>query len=721
MRTLLIDNYDSYTYNLFQLIAEVNGIEPTVVTNDVSPTNAPDLDEFDNIVISPGPGHPGRPGDFGICADVIARTRIPLLGVCLGHQGIAVGMGGTVDLAPQARHGHLTKLNHDGADLFEGLPEQFIVVRYHSLCAVEPLPDRVVATAWAEDGVIMGLKHLDRPLWGLQFHPESVASEYGRELMGRFRDITIARNNGKRAPLPPTTISLAPTTTVPAKPVEQPAHKPACVHYDLHVRTLDFAADTEAVFDALFAGSPSAFWLDSAHVEPGLARFSHLGNGAGPLGETVRYHVGGEQVTVTPAGGTPRQVPGTIFDYLRTELAGREVHAPELPFDHTCGYVGYFGYELKADCGATNAHRSPNPDAQWIFADRTVTVDHELGRTYLLALRERTSDGSGENDSANSADEWLRTAADTLVALPAWEPPVRLAITSDITLVEPWLTRDRDQYLADVKACQRKLLDGESYEICLTNSVRIPADGTGLDYYRRLRRSNPAPYGAYLRFGAMEVACSSPERFLRVDRNGVVESKPIKGTVRRGETPEEDRRLAEELTTSTKTFAENLMIVDLLRNDLGRVCEISSVHVPSLMAAETYTTVHQLVSTVRGMLRDDVSTIDCVRACFPGGSMTGAPKLRTMEIIDSLETTARGVYSGTIGFLGCDGTADLNIVIRTAVLNDGEFRVGAGGAIVLDSDPVEEYEEMLLKAAATLRAHSALNSRPEKNIDGLLG
>jgi para-aminobenzoate synthetase len=719
MRTLLIDNYDSYTYNLFQLIAEVNGIEPTVVTNDVSPTNAPDLDEFDNIVISPGPGHPGRPGDFGICADVIARTRIPLLGVCLGHQGIAVGMGGTVDPAPQARHGHLTKLNHDGADLFEGLPEQFIVVRYHSLCAVEPLPDRVVATAWAEDGVIMGLKHLDRPLWGLQFHPESVASEYGRELMGRFRDITVARNNGKRAPLPPTTISLAPTKTAPAKPVEQPADKPSCVHYDLHVRTLDFAADTEAVFDALFAGSSSAFWLDSAHVEPGLARFSHLGNGAGPLGETVRYHVGGEQVTVTPADGTPRQVPGTIFDYLRTELARREVHAPELPFDHTCGYVGYFGYELKADCGASNAHRSPNPDAQWIFADRTVTVDHELGRTYLLALRERTSDGSGEDNSENGADEWLSIAADTLVALPAWEPPVRLAITSDITLVEPWLTRDRAQYLADVKACQRKLLDGESYEICLTNSVRIPADGTGLDYYRRLRRSNPAPYGAYLRFGAMEVACSSPERFLRVDRNGVVESKPIKGTVRRGETPEEDRRLAEELTTSAKTFAENLMIVDLLRNDLGRVCEISSVHVPSLMAAETYTTVHQLVSTVRGMLRDDVSTIDCVRACFPGGSMTGAPKLRTMEIIDSLETTARGVYSGTIGFLGCDGTADLNIVIRTAVLNDGEFQVGAGGAIVLDSDPVEEYEEMLLKAAATLRAHSALNSRPEKNTDGL--
>ncbi|MFI5793417.1 aminodeoxychorismate synthase component I [Streptomyces sp. NPDC051677] len=715
MKTLLIDNYDSYTYNLFQLIAEVNGEEPVVILNDAPADTIPDLAEFDNVVVSPGPGHPEKARDFGISARVLAGSTVPVLGVCLGHQGIAHGAGALVAPAPEPRHGYLSAVRHDGRDLFQGLPQNFTAVRYHSLAVREPLPESLEATAWAEDGVLMGLRHRERPLWGVQFHPESVLTEYGHRMLVNFRNLTAERARKLRAKntaVPPTEAAMpsrAPAVTT--VPIPRPRRSGGPAHR-LHTRRIAEAIDAEAAFTRMYAASPRAFWLDSSRVEPGLSRFSFFGDDSGPLAEFVRYDVETGTCEIERAGRPARKVRASVFDYLKRQLANRRVDATGLPFDFTGGYVGYFGYETKADCGSPNAHRSATPDACWLFADRLIAVDHEEGFTYAVCVAEDTP------QAAREATEWLESTLAQLTSLPTEtdRPAPAPAEAAEPALgdVEPWLVRDRATYLADIEACKRELAAGTSYEICLTNAARLPAPDDAYAFYRVLRRVNPAPYASYLRFGDLDVVGSSPERFLRITRDGVAEAKPIKGTAPRGADPQEDALLRDALAADAKTRAENLMIVDLLRNDLGRVCRTGTVRVSRLMATETYATVHQLVSTVEGRLRQGTDAVDCVRACFPGGSMTGAPKLRTLEIIDELETEARGVYSGALGYLGCSGGADLNIVIRTAVLADGILQLGAGGAIVLDSDPVAEYDEMLLKTAAQMRAlreHTAARTR----------
>ena len=319
----------------------------------------------------------------------------------------------------------------------------------------------------------------------------------------------------------------------------------------------------------------------------------------------------------------------------------------DLPFDFNCGFVGYLGYELKADCGGDRAHRSSMPDAAFVFADRLIAFDH-VEQTHLRPVRRRATTAS-RRPSAGSRDD---------------EPAARLAAAGRRARLGAAVGERDDAPVAfspeplapaaistTSRPASGELIDGETYEICLTNKVtaevrRRPAAA--------LPHAAPRQPGAVLGLPALRRArpCSAPRPSASC-RSGAIagsEAKPIKGTCARGATPAEDVRLAEELRADEKDRAENLMIVDLLRNDLGVVCEVGTVHVPNLMHVETYETVHQLVSTVRGLLREDVEPPDCVRACFPGGSMTGAPKKRTMEIIDELEGEARGVYSGAIGY-----------------------------------------------------------------------
>ena len=669
MQTLLIDNYDSFTFNLFQLLAEVNGVEPLVVRNDEAPWDELEGLEFDNVVISPGPGRPDVEGDIGVCAEAIRRCEVPLLGVCLGHQGIGWVEGGEVIPAPEPMHGRVVEIEHDGSTLFNGIPSPFKATRYHSLALAAPLPPslREIATA---NGVPMAIEHRHRPQWGVQFHPESIAAEHGRRLLSNFRDLTAPLSRARRVEL----VTHEVTKATPESSTQ------------LRVRRLDAFPDPEAAFVALHGESENAFWLDSSRLDE-RGRFSFMGDASGPLSEVVTHSLGGEE---------------SIFDYLdrrTTEL--RPTELPDLPFEFDCGFVGYLGYELKAECGYASPHESEHPDACFLLADRVIAFDHEEQCTYLLCLHQQ-----GEEDPP---DAWLDATARHLTALRAGGesgggPHLQVGPPPDSPPSTIALSRSRSQYQEDVETSLDHLQAGDSYEICLTNELSLETNSDPLDLYLRLRRANPAPFAAYVRFGDLAVLSSSPERFLRVGRDGEAEARPIKGTSRRGITPAGDARLAAALAADEKNRAENLMIVDLLRNDLGAVCGVGSVEVPQMMEVESYETVHQLVSEVRGRLRPDTTTADAVRSCFPPGSMTGAPKKRTTEILDELEGSPRGVYSGAIGWFGLGGAADLSVAIRTIVLVDGRATIGAGGAVVLDSDPEREWEEMLLKAAAPLRA-----------------
>lgn len=515
MKTLLIDNYDSYTYNLFQLIAEVNGEEPVVVLNDAVGALA-DLGAylagFDNVVVSPGPGHPAEPRDFGLSTAVLAESPIPVLGVCLGHQGIALGEGGRVGPAPEPRHGHLSTVRHDGRDLFRGLPQEFTAVRYHSLAVSEPLPQALEATAWAEDGVLMGLRHRSRPLWGVQFHPESVLTDYGHRMLVNFRNLTAER---ARRPRTKNTAVPPPEAVIPRPARVVPRPRPAAPAYRLHTRRIAGAVDTEAAFTRMYAASRRAFWLDSALVEDGRSRFSFFGDDSGPLAEFVRYDVESGKCEIERAGRPTRKVAASVFDYLGRQLTSRRVDGAGLPFDFTGGYVGYFGYEMKADCGSPNRHTSDVPDACWLFADRLIAVDHLKRFTYAVCLAEDTPQATRE------AEDWLESTLaqltfvatepdPTAIPLPTPTGPTDPGLDPDLGAAEPWLVRDRATYLADIESCGRELRAGTSYEVCLTNAARLPAPPDAYEFYRVLRRVNPAPYAAFLRFGDVDVAGSSP-------------------------------------------------------------------------------------------------------------------------------------------------------------------------------------------------------------------
>jgi len=448
------------------------------------------------------------------------------------------------------------------------------------------------------------------------------------------------------------------------------------------LRSLPYPRDSAELFAPL-AAHPWAMLLESA------ARMG--GDYDIFVAEPVVTLVTRGGVTTICQGGRCREEPRDPLLLLREQLAEWRPAGHGLPF--AGGAVGYFGYDLarrfeQLPVVAEDAEGIPEM-AVGIY-DRAVVVDHQARRCWL----------AGQQGAAD--DSGILAAALTSGGPAPASPPLirRGAVRCNL---------DRARYLDAFHRVQAFIRAGDCYQVNLARRFSLPVRGAPWSAYRLLRRINPAPFAAWLNLPEVQVLSASPERFLQV-RQGAVETRPIKGTRPRAADPEADRAAAEALLASAKDRAENVMIVDLLRNDLGRNCAVGSVTVDQLCTLERFATVHHLVSTVRGRLAPGRDALDLLRGCFPGGSITGAPKLRAMEIIESLEPHRRGVYCGSIGHIGFDGAMDTNIAIRTLVVSGGEMRFWAGGGIVADSRAEAEFQETKDKAAALLETIRRLST-----------
>ena len=429
-----------------------------------------------------------------------------------------------------------------------------------------------------------------------------------------------------------------------------------------------------------FAGADDSVFLDSSLINK-LGRYSAIG--VVPYLKLVKegndFYINGEKETSC-----------SFEEYLKKYLADhKDKNNTDLPL--VSGAVGYFSYEYGRklmEVSSVNEDLVSIPDAVLVFYDFYIIEDRHEQRTYLIA-----------NGITQKAEKLMSEMEARIGGLPVY-----IQKESDIvypTEVYPNFTKE--EYKQAVDHMIRYIIEGDIYIANMTQQLTVSSDKKPLDVFYDLRENNPSPFGGYFDYGDFQIICASPERFLKMQK-GHVDTRPIKGTRKRGETPEEDMLMRTELENSEKDKSELLMIVDLERNDLNRVCRPGSVKVTELFTVEEYATVFHLVSDIEGDLENGKNVMDLLEAAFPGGSITGAPKYRAMEIIDELENNKRNLYTGSMGYLTLDGDCDFNIVIRTALHKDGKYYLGVGGGITAESDLEFEYEETLQKAKAVLQA-----------------
>lgn len=455
------------------------------------------------------------------------------------------------------------------------------------------------------------------------------------------------------------------------------------------IEPIPFYVEAEVLFTNLFSNKKYSFWLDSNMSESKLSRYSFMG--ADP-DYTVRSYGNRTDVNYFDS---KRFYFGSPFDIIDSLIGLHKAPEQNYPFPFIGGFIGYFGYELHRhleDVPAREYGFLNAPEMFFMFCSKIVIFDHLEDQAYVSIVYE-------DKYNARAVLTKFLTEIENAVSLNQIKPRDFFRQKCNFYQYDIDST-----YISKVEKIKSHIAIGDIYQACLTQALSLTSASDPFDIYRALRKINPAPFSSYLRINNLRILSSSPERFLKMDDKRRLESRPIKGTIRRSEDSLEDRKLAAQLKNSIKDRAENIMIVDLVRNDLSKVCETGSVCVPYLAQTEQYATVHQLVSAVEGQLLPEYTSIDAIKACFPGGSMTGAPKIRAMQILHNLENYKREIYSGGLGYIDLSGRFDLSIVIRSIFFYENRAQINAGGGIVNDSIPSMEYQESLDKLYALKKA-----------------
>ncbi|CAL1695205.1 unnamed protein product [Somion occarium] len=740
-RFLLIDSYDSFTHNLAALCRRaIPGCIVHIIRNDDIPLDqlTPLLRHFSAVIVGPGPGSPGHDADVGVLRDIwkmAGDDLIPIFGVCLGLQSMALAFGATIHRLNVVKHGQISRIYHDDNELYEGVGDVH-AVRYHSLHVMLDGSKDLECLASADDGkenglVVMALKHNIRPFWAVQYHPESVrTSGGGEDVLRNFWRLAQNWTASRHRQVRPWDADVEVTIGKPWPNLQRLSHTSITPHLTVATHVLEHIKLTiPDICEAIgVASEDSDFVLLDSVAQPG--RFSIIGC-LDQSSTRIAYQLDEHDVVkVTRHGRTTAEQFGSqdIWTWLADFMRPRRAAGGEESIPFWGGLVGYMSYEVGvANLGAVTPHRTPplaspkHSDINLVYVDRSIVMDAMTGKVYLQTLREHDH-------------SWLEALAVLLEfrsfspgSQRSHAPRAKPASQMKVSVLLP----DKDTYTSRIRRAQEYLFAGDSYELCLTAPSRISVNnssGNGRlsswDLYKTLRRRNPAPHAAYLRLNSSILVSSSPERFLSYSRphGTVCQLRPIKGTVRKG--PSVTRAVAEEaLVGSPKEVAENLMIVDLIRHDLHGVVG-DNVVVKQFCGIEEYETVWQLVSVIEGQAASENDHYEMgwevLRRSLPPGSMTGAPKKRSVEILHTLEDEPRGIYSGVFGYWDVGGGGDWAVTIRTCFKYDArdqrqdshqsgpdlhdEWMLGAGGAITALSDPEAEWEEMMVKVESVLQA-----------------